>query len=613
MFRLRCSKIPSLRLLGAEVFSSLLRPRYLLSSLNRSFTKNLTTNTTNRLSSPRLSNMLDPKSLMVDMESDLFNYTTGRFLANEAHHLSERRRVFDIPGLFQIIAKAVNCETGQIVGFQKLGEGGLNRVFLVTLDTEFQLVARIPYPLLIPKAYAVASEVATMDFLRSKGLPTPKVYAYSFTSSNEAKTEYILMEYVKGTDLSQIWPGLKEDEIVSLMDELAKFESTMMSISFPAGGSLYYAKDLMELSGNKGIPLDEQVESSVLEEERFCIGPDVSVPLWYGRRERLDIFRGPYEDAKSVLITGAKKELKYLDQFGTPRAPYQRLRREYYKYEKQEPSDHVKNLDHYLRLAPSLLPDDDSLSAFCIRHPDLTDSNIRVSTDSGGLQILSVLDWQHTAVLPLFLHAGMPDFVQNEEDEFSRKMVKPELPDDFDKLPEEDQDREKELLHRRLIHYHYNLSTATHNKIHHKGLVYPFNTFRRRIFIHASAMWEGETIKLLCALIDLVLGWEDLVKDGTPCPVVFTEEEVDAAAKLSQALANAENGERWLRENVGYGEETWVPIAHYEAAKAFGQEVKRKTLEVCANDEETTEEEYSVIEANWPLDDMDEEELEEYK
>jgi hypothetical protein len=39
--------------------------------------------------------------------------------------------------------------------------------------------------------------------------------------------------------------------------------------------------------------------------------------------------------------------------------------------------------------------------------------------------------------------------------------------------------------------------------------------------------------------------------------------------------------------------------------------MKQRTLKACAGDEETTEEAYAVIEANWPLDDMDEEELEE--
>ena len=314
-----------------------------------------------------------------------------------------------------------------------------------------------------------------------------------------------------------------------------------------------------------------------------------------------------------MLIAGAKKELAYLDRFGAPRAPYDRFRREYYDYKKQPPSDHIENLNRYLRLAPALVPPDDSLNAFCIRHPDLSANNIRVSAGPGGLRIVSILDWQHAVVLPLFLQGGMPEFIQNEEDEVSRKMVEPALPSDFDELSEEDRDQERELFRRRLVHFHYNLSTATYNKVHHKSLVYPFNPFRRRIVIHASAPWEGETIKLLYALIDLVLDWEQFATGGTPCPVVFTEEEIAAAEKLYQNVANAERSWRQLKQVVGCGEDTWVPAARYEVARAMSQELKQRTLEACADDEDLPKETYSVIEANWPLDDMDEEELEEYK
>jgi hypothetical protein len=159
-----------------------------------------------------------------------------------------------------------------------------------------------------------------MDFLRSKGLPIPQVYAYSYTPENEAGTEYMLIEYVEGTDLSEVWFNLEKKEIDSFMDQLAKLESIMMSISFPAGGSIYYATDLKELSGsegiplereykdillhkqvgsislkeeNKGIPLDEQAKPIPPQKERFCLGPDVSIPLWYGKREHMDSFRGP--------------------------------------------------------------------------------------------------------------------------------------------------------------------------------------------------------------------------------------------------------------------------------------------------------------------------------
>jgi hypothetical protein len=45
-----------------------------------------------------------------------------------------------------------------------------------------------------------------------------------------------------------------------------------MSISFPLGGSLYYARDLGKVAGGPGIPL---------EDERFCVGPDASSKIAY--------------------------------------------------------------------------------------------------------------------------------------------------------------------------------------------------------------------------------------------------------------------------------------------------------------------------------------------
>ena len=67
--------------------------------------------------------------------------------------------------------------------------------------------------------------------------------------------------------MGDVWFNLKKDEIDSFMDQLAKFESIMMSISFPAGGSIYYARDLKQLSGSEGIPLEGENQDISLDEQ----------------------------------------------------------------------------------------------------------------------------------------------------------------------------------------------------------------------------------------------------------------------------------------------------------------------------------------------------------
>ena len=50
-----------------------------------------------------------------------------------------------------------------------------------------------------------------------------------------------------------------------------------MSLSFPAGGSLYFTKELDKVATGLSIQL---------KDERFCIGLDTKLPLWYGRHQQ---------------------------------------------------------------------------------------------------------------------------------------------------------------------------------------------------------------------------------------------------------------------------------------------------------------------------------------
>ncbi|KXN87576.1 Importin subunit beta-1 [Leucoagaricus sp. SymC.cos] len=386
---------------------------------------------------------------------------------NDALRHTERRLVFNVDGLRRLAAQSVNRNADDVVDLKKLAEGGFNRTFLITMRDGFQMVARIPYPATVPKYFAVASEVATMTFLRSSGLPLPQVYGYSPESDNVAETEYIFMEFLRGTKLANIWFDLKE-EIISVSRQLVELESKMMTIAFPAGGSLYYTQDL-------------------------------------------------------------------------EKSP---------------------------------------------------DSNLRV---------VGLFDWQHTSILPLFLLAGIPGRFQNYGDPISEFMTPPLLPESLDGLDEAAQSREKELYRRRLVHYHYVKNTEECNAPHYAALTDPIGVLRRRLFSHASDLWEGETLALKVALIQATKNWKALTGGDMPCPVVFDAEDVCRTMELEKVQREADETLEGIQKVIGFGPDGWVPTEHYEEAMAHSEQLKESALAAAESDKVRAE-----IAAHWPWDDMDE-------
>ncbi|KAF7794383.1 hypothetical protein EIP86_005517 [Pleurotus ostreatoroseus] len=532
-------------------------------------------------------------SSVSDSPNDLYNYSSGRWLVNNDLRLAERKREFDVGELCRLAAQSVSRSPQDIDTFVKLAEGGFNRTFLITMRDGFKMVARIPYPVTVPKFYAFASEVATMRFLRASGLPVPEVYDYSPSPDNAARTEYIFMQFIRGTKLSDILLDLQKPDIDSVLRQLVQLESRMMSIPFPAGGSIYYTKDLKKMAGSTSTPLDN---------DAFCIGPDVRLHMWYGRRSQLHVNRGPYESPEVTLVAAARKELAYLEQFGRPLLPFQRERREAYEYKEQPSSDHIKNLERYLLIAPSLVPKNIALQHFRIRHPDLQPSNIIVSksSDSNHLEITGLIDWQHASILPFLLIAGIPGRLQNYDDPVSQAMIPPSLPANMDKLDKSKQSYEIGLYNARLVHFHYVKNTQEYNRLHFDILFDHVYVLVRRLFYQAGAPWEGETHALKAALIEATEIWERLAGKGVPCPVVFEPEDIRKTKELSAILQECDESYEAFRTIIGFETETWVSNEHHERATALAEMLTRRLFTQLPKEDRAT------VEANWFLNDMDE-------
>ncbi|KAI2715303.1 hypothetical protein CBS147332_4957 [Penicillium roqueforti] len=176
--------------------------------------------------------------------SDLFEYTSGRFLFNEKLRHAERCIQFDVDALVRAACHSVGRRLDGVASITKLAEGGFNRVLQLTFNDGYAVLARLPYKTTIPKHYVVASEAATLTHLRAHGVPAPKVLVYSPDQTNPVGTEYILLERLEGIPLSDQWFSMDTKTRVKIMRQIVDMERRFISIHFPASGSLYYRRDL---------------------------------------------------------------------------------------------------------------------------------------------------------------------------------------------------------------------------------------------------------------------------------------------------------------------------------------------------------------------------------
>jgi aminoglycoside phosphotransferase (APT) family kinase protein len=114
----------------------------------------------------------------------------------------------------------------------------------ITFNDGYAVLARLPYKTTVPKYHTVASEAATLVLLRAYGVPVPKVLAYSLDQTNPVGNEYVILERLEGTPLSDQRFSMDTKTRVNIMRQIVDVERRFMSIHFLVNGSLYYRRDL---------------------------------------------------------------------------------------------------------------------------------------------------------------------------------------------------------------------------------------------------------------------------------------------------------------------------------------------------------------------------------
>lgn len=297
--------------------------------------------------------------------------------------------------------------------------------------------------------------------------------------------------------------------------------------------------------------------------------------------------------------------MTWLREYGQPRLPFDRVYRDITKYQKTDPQEHYKDLETYLQIADRLVPNEASLDQPTLRHPELNPNNIFISDEA---DIVGLIDWQQSKILPLFLQAGIPAHFQNYGDPVSEDLVQRELPEDLDDLDEEDREKELELYRRPHLHFYYVGATAKKNDRHFQALMHPVGLFRRKIFQHAGEPWEGNNIPLKANLVRMQQQWDSLELDTTKisvgqpkCPLSVDEAEADTILDAAVKQEEADSQMEILRNVIGISTDGWVTHEMYNDAVARASEMKEEAIAYAE-----TELERDLTIRHWPFDDHDE-------
>ncbi|GAB1198021.1 hypothetical protein APSETT444_007327 [Aspergillus pseudonomiae] len=142
------------------------------------------------------------------------------------------------------------------------------------MDDGLEVIAKIPYPLTVPKQLTTESEIATLDFLHTKGIPVPRVYTYSSDSDNAVGTEYIIMEKASGQPLDRRWFDLTPKGRVHLVTSYVDIERKLFSIPFGSYGSIYYRHSNPPLFENPDSEPPKSLEKPSLPENYSSLSPE---------------------------------------------------------------------------------------------------------------------------------------------------------------------------------------------------------------------------------------------------------------------------------------------------------------------------------------------------
>lgn len=292
------------------------------------------------------------------------------------------------------------------------------------------------------------------------------------------------------------------------------------------------------------------------------------------------------------VTSAARREIAVIQRYAKPQPRQTFLLPTDYNI---HPSEHTSLLSQFLQLAPHLIRPG-SYSAPTIRHPDLSLSNILLAP--GSSKIISIIDWQDATILPRFMQAGYPAFCEHDASQ-PQSLEIPSLPDDFDKMSIDEQRKIKAIFRLEEANLYYTAATGVHNEEHMNVLKTPHLGMQQYLLRQTGYPWDADVINLRAALVGITTPsvWSKI--SSAACPVVFSEEEREAAIAESQEWNESEQLLSRVREHLWIDLEGGTEPDNFERAVEGNRQFR---MEMVRQAEAGQQE---ICWRNWPYKDQE--------
>ncbi|KAJ8455900.1 hypothetical protein ONZ51_g12306 [Trametes cubensis] len=455
----------------------------------------------------------------------------------------------------------------------KVQDGILNRVLSLKFDNDAELIAKIPFPVAGPKHFCTASEVATMDYLRTEhGIPTPVVRAWcSRAESSPVGIEYILYDKIPGVQLALLDRNdlpLEDDPFIEILLTIQAIETRLAAVVFSQIGSIYYKEDVPEPLRNR--PLYAKWITPKANSARFCIGPTVDREFWRAGRAALDIDRGPWPDAQSWMSAlGAWVRASIAGH------PGEQVKQKYNGL-----------ISDYEQLVPHIAPKKNK--HFILWHPDFYPRNILISEGRPSL-LNGIIDWQGAIVTLDSIQLMIPPVYDCEPHPLVVWSDSPEeLPTLAVDLNSLDDDKKQDALlayrraERKRVHEIILWGkdpTLAKEMFDMRGAVAK-RSFLQPVLAITRGMTEGLTI-IRKSLLECRTMWPLIKGEDVPFPLDIPDADVQRIDQEWDLLVREEKSRSKILEGLGIeaASDGSVDADRYDAIKHAFDEAKARALE----------------------------------